>query len=122
MKRRVLLLVVVGVALAVVLEGVFVIRLSTSSPWSHHAYPGQVIAVDIDGEWKELKSSDESVVAPIRVTVSPRTIGYFLAVRPGKAILATRALHSCREAVPQCLMPEMRWAAEIDVRLLGWSS
>ena len=122
MNGRVLLIGVIAIALVLVIEGIVAIRLPTSSQQSHRAFPGQVLAVNLDGEWTELASSDASVVAPIRVTLSPKAAGYFLAIRPGKATLMARFHPSCLDAQPRCLIVEMVWSAEVDVRLLPWIS
>jgi hypothetical protein len=118
MNGRVLLIGVIAIALVLVIEGVFAIRLSTNSQPRHQAFPGQVLAVNLDGPWTELASSDPSVVAPIRVTLSPKAAGYFLAIRPGRATLMAQFHPSCLDALPRCLIVQMVWSAEVDVRLL----
>jgi hypothetical protein len=120
MKRRGLLVIGVAVAVVLVIEGVFAIQLSTASHQSHRAFPGQLLAVNLSGEWTGLTSSDASVIAPIRVNLSPSATGYFVAIRPGKATLMAQFHPSCLDAVPQCLPAQKFWSIEIDVRLFPW--
>jgi hypothetical protein len=121
MTRRVFLIGLFAIASVLVIEGVFMIRLSTNSRQSHQAFPGQVLAVNLDGAWTDLVRSDTSVVAPIRVTLSPTVTGYFVAIRPGKATLMARFHPSCLDAAPRCMIVQMVWSAEVDVRLLPWT-
>jgi hypothetical protein len=121
MNKRVSLIAVIAIALVLVIEGVFAIRLSTNSQPRHQAFPGQVLAVNLDGPWTELTSSDASVVAPMRISLSPTVTGYFLALRPGKATLMAQSHPSCLDAQPRCLIVQMVWSAEVDVRLWPWT-
>ena len=71
--------------------------------------PGQLIAVRTDSVSMSMASSDPWVVAPL-MTSSARA--YFLALKPGRAILSAQSSPECLECGRQPLVP---WTLEVTV-------
>ncbi len=97
-------------AVLAIVYGASVIRLTEDAAGTRHAVPGQLVVVRMHSTWTSLESSDASVVAPISVSLSPVTTGYFLALRPGKATLRAFA-----QPCFGCLSVSRTWRTEIEV-------
>ena len=97
-------------AVLAIVYGASVIRLTEDAVGTRHAVPGQLVMVMLHSTWTSLESSDASVLAPISVSLSPITTGYFLALKPGKAVLRAFA-RPCLG----CLSESRMWRTEIEV-------
>jgi hypothetical protein len=101
---------IVLLAVLAIVYGASVVRLTEDSSGTRHAVPGQLVVVTMHSSWTSLQSSDASVVAPISVSLTPITRGYFLALKPGRAVL-----QSYGRPCPTCLSLTRGWRVEIEV-------
>ncbi len=103
------------VAVLVIVYGASVIHLTEDSSGHRRAVPGQLVVVRMHSTWMSLESSDASVIAPISVSLSPVTTGYFLALKPGKARLRAYDNPWPVDALHRCMAPARFWSTEIEV-------
>ncbi|OLC00243.1 MAG: hypothetical protein E6I81_12540 [Chloroflexi bacterium] len=102
-------------AVLAIVYGASVIRLTEDSSGTRHAVPGQLVVVMMHSSWTSLQSSDTSVVAPISVSLTPITRGYFLALKPGKAWLQGYDDPCPVTMVERCMAPVRGWGVGIEV-------
>ena len=99
---------IVLLAVLAIIYSASAIHLSEASAGKRYAMPGQVIAVHMSSAFPSLWSSDEAVVKPISVSLTPMTTGYFIALKPGKARL--------QAGCTKCMTLVRGWSVEVEVR------
>ena len=83
---------------------------------TEHTVPGELVVVRMQGPWDWLRSSDESVLEPISVELKPKTTGYFVAMKPGKAeLMAVSDPCPATMPPPRCMAPAVLWRVDVEV-------
>ncbi len=98
-------------AVLAIAYGLAIVRLDDGSLGKRNAVPGQLIVVNIGVPSSSMTSSDPWVVAPISVSLSPKTRAYFIALKPGHATLRAILPNPCNG----CLSRTRLWSVEVTV-------
>src|SRR5690349_6655391 len=102
--------IVIGLfAVLVIAYGFAIVRLDGTSSGTRSVVAGQLIVVRIERASISLKTSDPWVVAPVSLSHAPQTLGYFVAVTPGRASLSAVLTPPCG----QCLAATVLWSVEV---------
>ena len=99
---------IVLLAVLAIVYSASAIHLSEATAGKRYAVPGQVVVVRLSFALPSLQSSDEAVVKPISVSLTPTTTGYFIALKPGKARL--------EGGCTRCMTLIRGWSVEVEVR------
>ena len=104
--------IIIGLfAVLAIAYGFSIVRFDDASNGTRSVLPGQLIVVRIERPSIAIKTSDPWVVALLSEAGTPQSVGYFVALKPGRATLSAVLPPPCKE----CLAATVLWRVDVTV-------